>query len=87
MGIREQDSGNRLAIYPNPSWDGVFRLSSPLRSSSVITVSDLSGKAVLAARIPAGTGTLDLSGLSKGMYFAEIKTGEELIRRKLVIGE
>jgi len=74
-------------IYPNPT-NGLLNLSISLASSSTITIDvlNLLGEVVVNRNIDntiGGNYTMDLSNLSQGIYFIQIKTNKETIVRKI----
>ncbi|MFD2601630.1 MULTISPECIES: T9SS type A sorting domain-containing protein [Flavobacterium] len=71
-----------LAVYPNPS-NGIFNFST--EETIDVTVTDLTGKTVHTAKGIENGGSINLSGLSTGMYIAKINgaSGERV--EKLII--
>ena len=71
-----------FAVYPNPS-TGIFSFST--EEAIDVTVTDLTGKTVHVAKGIENGGSIDLSGLSTGMYIAKINgaSGERV--EKLII--
>jgi hypothetical protein len=54
-----------IKFYPNPT-NGLVTISLP--ENAMITLTDLSGKQVLAQQVEAGESTINLGSLSSGMY-------------------
>ncbi|MBC8884557.1 T9SS type A sorting domain-containing protein [Flavobacterium piscinae] len=54
-----------IKFYPNPT-NGLVTISLP--ENAMITLTDLSGKQVLAQQAEAGESTINLGSLSSGMY-------------------
>lgn len=79
-------SEKTFSIYPNPSMDGIFNI----RSSSVrgeltnCRLFNMSGKEVTSFRLNNNFYQLDLSGQSKGLYFLEIRNGDQIELKKLI---
>jgi len=76
-----------LRIYPNPS-NGRMQLELPeAEVATSVAIMDATGKIVWSRQIQAGqmTATLDLSGLSKGIYFARISQGADRAVKKWMI--
>ncbi|TND09201.1 MAG: immune inhibitor A [Bacteroidetes bacterium] len=79
-----------LSIYPNPASDHaglVFTLARPVEVS--ILMYDMTGKLVKSGKPEAfGTGkhqvNQDLTGIGSGIYFAEIRAGETVIRTRFI---
>ena len=77
-GMRAED--DELAIYPNPSADGFFTVR--MVTAAAVTVTDVSGRALLRRHLPAGTSRLDLSEVPAGVYLLRAGThGLKLVRR------
>jgi D-alanyl-D-alanine carboxypeptidase len=73
VGINEQDSGvESWLLYPNPFTDQLFIQTEARYTGRNYLVSDLSGKAVLTGAIESPKTTIDLSGISGGIYFMTI---------------
>lgn len=71
-----------LAVYPNPS-NGVFNFNT--EETINVTVVDLTGKTVHTAKNIENGGSIDLSGLQKGMYIAKINGASGQRNEKLII--
>lgn len=89
-------AGNRkeqrhLKLYPNPANDAVtFDIALTKEEQVTATIRDVAGRAVVLehyGKAKAGQHMLpmDVSGLSPGIYYAEVKAGEQLWAGKLVI--
>jgi hypothetical protein len=61
---------NSFSIHPNPSDTGLFTVSSNHTENYEAEVYDVSGRLVITKQ--AMSNTMDLSALSRGMYFARI---------------
>jgi len=77
-----------LAVYPNPSYDGIFNLDL-LRSSKdqvEVKVYSLDGKEIngVTEGIANQSLRLDLNGHQKGVYIIRISMGKEMILKKIV---
>lgn len=80
-------SSLELDLYPNPS-TGWVRIETPEGiGSAVLQVTDSKGRSVMGRQLvqQAGTTTIDLSQLSKGMYQVDLISGDTVRRTKLVI--
>ena len=88
-GINNSEFSKAVMVYPNPS-NGVFAIEMPASSESVATinVTDALGRVVYNKTEKlngAYNGQIDLSNLGNGIYMLNIKTGENISLRKLVI--
>lgn len=72
-----------LSIVPNPAKHKINILGTEADAVTKISVFDISGKKVLSAA-PVGN-TLDVSGLSLGLYVLRLETGQGVHTTKLLI--
>jgi len=61
----------KIRIYPNPTVD-VWKFSHPNQMIMKIQIMDVTGKAVSRTNLQSREAVIDASGLSQGIYFAEI---------------
>ncbi|PQA90157.1 secretion protein Por [Chryseobacterium shigense] len=71
-----------LAVAPSVTKDQVHVLKAPKKS--VFTVYDISGKKLQNGIINSVRESIDLSTFSNGIYIIEIKTGKEVISKKVI---
>jgi PKD repeat protein len=81
-GINEVVNGETITLFPNPV-SSTFTISSTDKIESVILF-DVLGKLVNSKQVIANSTTIDLSSVSKGIYFVEIKTEKGIVRKKVV---
>ena len=89
-GIDEQSAGTNISIYPNPN-KGSFTLTfTALQSNEAeIKVLDVLGKTVYYKK--AGITQehelkeIDLGKITTGIYIVQVKVGEKIINRKIII--
>ncbi len=73
-----------LSVSPNPS-AGMFFIDSENLVNASLSVKDISGKVVYSEKNVNGTSTnLNLSHLSSGMYFLEIRSAKGISIKKIV---
>lgn len=72
-GINETGNSN-VAIYPNPT-TGLIYVTAPNSAGLDYTITDILGKVVSSGKLIAKTSSIDISGLSDGLYF--FKAGKE----------
>nr|WP_294858176.1 YCF48-related protein [uncultured Fluviicola sp.] len=80
LGLEESTDDLSIRVSPNPS-SGVFTVSSELDTDFSIEVFSVNGERITSI---AHGNTIDLSTCTKGVYFAEIKSGSSIAMRKLV---
>ncbi len=94
VGVEEYELGN-LQVYPNPT-HGFVNIELPqgvmsgIISNGNIKVNDIRGKLVYNSNLQWNNNprlTLDLNGISPGVYFLELTVGEKSGITKLVISE
>lgn len=78
VGISEFSNGD-INVYPNPVTD-VLTITTNNAISSVV-VFDIKGKKLQKEVI---SNKVNLSSLPKGIYFIEIKSGESIIRKRII---
>lgn len=86
MGVAENMTDS-FVIYPNPASGTVNLLFTESTTDTVnVTVTDLSGKTVVSKKVSTnGDAMLDVSSLSSGMYFINVKADEKQQTKKLMI--
>jgi hypothetical protein len=79
-GVSASEAGS-LLVYPNPATEVIC--ISGIHGAAFLTVYDLQGNQVLQTKVGSGQ-PVSLSGLSKGMYLAKIRTADGILERKIV---
>ncbi|MES2485255.1 MAG: T9SS type A sorting domain-containing protein [Bacteroidota bacterium] len=67
-------NNNSIVAYPNPS-QNVWNFASSVNNITSIQITDMLGKTVISQNLEMQNATVDASGLSKGIYFAKVSTG------------
>ncbi len=80
-----QFTSNDFSIYPNPAKRFINLKNNTTIDGGNIVITDLYGKTIRTQTLSLGTNTIDISNLSKGMYFLSMITGEGKITKKLVV--
>ena len=62
-------------VYPNPT-EGIFTLAFEEKGTYVVTITEMSGKAVMRQTVSDQISQMDISGLSAGVYLLLINDGE-----------
>jgi len=78
--------GNLLTVYPNPARD-VLHINLPESGFTHITLADITGKIVLNKSVSVSTGiqTIDINGLTPGIYLLSANKASEVHRFKVVV--
>jgi hypothetical protein len=74
-----------FTMYPNPAKGYINLNVETLVGAGSIVVTDLYGKTVKTQALSMGTNTVNVSNLSKGMYFVSTITNEGKTTKKLVV--
>jgi len=74
-----------LSIYPNPSNDGVFKLSTKNNESITLKVYDLSGRLIFKVKSLKDNDEFSLNHCKKGIYVANLSSGKKSSTIKLVL--
>lgn len=92
LGNRNAELQKALAVYPNPSSNGIFtvQLAAGLKSGAAVRVTDVVGREVAsqtlnATAIAAKSTTVDLSSEKAGVYTLELRTDAGVAQQKLVV--
>lgn len=84
-GIEEQTASN-FNIYPNPAKD--FVTLNNLTVGTTLQLTDMTGKTVLETSVSTEEMTIDLNGLTEGVYFVQILDNASIIgTKKLAISK
>ncbi|WP_294286585.1 S8 family peptidase [uncultured Chryseobacterium sp.] len=82
LGTGDVVKDNGMIIAPTVTKDYVKVLKAPARSA--FSVYDLSGKKLQAGTIKGNEERIDLSSYVKGVYLVEVKTGNDIISKKVI---
>ncbi len=91
LGIENQDLFSGVSIFPNPAKDKATVEFNLATSSSVsVEVTDITGKVVESVsltNVAAGNNstTVNVAGLSTGVYSVAIKSNDSKVTRKLIV--
>ena len=87
VGIFEQaGSVNELfAVYPNPASQttNISLFAEPRKYT--LSLCDFNGRILYKKKLKAGTTSIDVSHLAKGIYLVKVENGEEIRTEKLII--
>ncbi|MFY7963634.1 MAG: T9SS type A sorting domain-containing protein, partial [Chitinophagaceae bacterium] len=74
-----------FTMYPNPARSVVSLQVEKLTGQGQIVITDLYGKAVKTQPLSMGTNTINISSISKGVYFVNTITSEGKTTKRLII--
>ncbi|HPF11697.1 MAG TPA: T9SS type A sorting domain-containing protein [Flavobacteriaceae bacterium] len=82
----ENQAFNDLAMYPNPTSEGVTISSSKLINETIVELFDISGKRLLSKKVLPNERTvhLDVSTLEKGVYIVQISSEGNSVTKKVI---
>lgn len=86
VGINELHNQDGINIYPNPA-ENQLAISSGQFAISEIEIYDVVGKKVFRKQLPTNNYqlTIDVSGLTNGIYFVKVKTKDGIKTQKLIV--
>jgi hypothetical protein len=87
LGVEDYTTLNDITVYPNPS-NGIFTIAkNDLIPVNKISIYDMNAKLlkVISTEITDQNNTIDLTELSKGMYFMEIANDADQVVKKIII--
>ncbi len=89
VGINEFSTNNYISLYPNPASTQltIHILSSRISRSAIISIMNLLGQEVsppASIQWKGQDSTIDISKLSTGMYFLEMKTESGIVVKRFV---
>ncbi len=86
--IPEVEQNSSFSIFPNPAENTLFvNLTSPLQNQAELNIINVLGENVFFEKLAKGESnkTIDLSSISKGIYFVVLKTKDTKSINKLII--
>ncbi len=82
IGINDVAKDDELTMYPNPATNELT-IESKMQNAE-IEIRDVLGQMVYSTKAIAASSTIDVSMLSKGVYFISLQNGKQTINKKLV---
>jgi hypothetical protein len=82
LGVNKFATKN-FSVYPNPTQNS-WKFASANSDISSVTIVDVLGKTVMIKNTSSREVSVDASGLSKGMYFAKVTSGDSVQTLKVV---
>ena len=80
--INDVAKDDELTMYPNPATNELT-IESKMQNAE-IEIRDVLGQMVYSTKAIASSSTIDISMLSKGVYFISLQNGKQTINKKLV---
>ena len=78
-----------MNVYPNPASNNVNVVMTGVKGQTVITVHDMSGKAVTSMKVDVDSNgqviNLPVDNYSQGIYFIKVVNGSAIMTKKLII--
>ncbi len=87
LDVEQNELETGISIYPNPAKETLFIKNTSYLTLKTATLFDVNGRNITEHDISEGSNfkTINISGISSGIYFIKIATDEASITRKLVI--
>lgn len=79
--IDEKAIANNIRIYPNPANQQLFVEIAALNAKGYIQIISTDGRVLSQQEISGAENKLDLSGISNGLYFLNVRTEQESVSR------
>ena len=79
------NTNSTFSIYPNPANKKVNIALFKQNEEMEVTITDLNGKALIRKMIYSGINNIDISNLSKGLYFIQVRDNKTSNTEKLII--
>jgi hypothetical protein len=89
-GIDDLFSDHNISVYPNPASGSLtIGMNVPVFDPVDVRISNLLGQSVYENRLkfghPGATATINLDKIEGGLYIIQLRTGESVLSRKIVI--
>ncbi len=87
-GLNESFDKPNFELYPNPAKSTIhIRMHNSGNEKSEIAILDLQGRIIKSFTDTEILITQDISDLNSGIYFIQVRSGEQVIQQKLVVSE
>jgi hypothetical protein len=77
------NNSNQVSVYPNPATEMLY-IECKLKNATLL-INDVLGNKIKQLNVESELTSLDISSLSKGVYFLNIKTTDGVITKKFVV--
>jgi len=85
LSSNDFNTESNFTIYPNPVTNGSFKIKTTFNGEYTLSLFDFSGKTLLKKKINDSNQDVDISNLSKGIYFVETINGNKKEMKKILI--
>jgi len=88
LGVTDNKFGTNFSVYPNPTTDGVFNISTPgLSGEANVEISNILGQTLVlqSKEITGGGVNIDAQGLSNGVYLVKLTQNNQSYTTKIII--
>jgi hypothetical protein len=85
QGVSDVASENGISIYPNPVSDNLtIEISAFNSEKKYLSIYNVLGERMLKSQITNSKSQINVSGLARGIYIAELSSGKNIVRQKFV---
>ncbi len=81
----EQETKNSFSVFPNPSNGKIHVSLDDFREDSIIEIRDINGNTVFSTVLSKQNSEIDLSSLSKGIYFVSISGRPDIKPARIIL--
>lgn len=82
-GVSQFITSNQVSVYPNPATEMLY-IECPLKNATLY-ITDILGNKIKQTLVESELTTVDISSLSKGVYFLNVKTATNVITKKFIV--
>jgi len=79
-----EQSKNDIEIFPNPT-SGIFTIESTFAKLTSIKIMNVLGECVYHSEIRNSKSEINLTGVSKGIYFLQANTADGIVNKKIMV--
>ncbi|HKC67945.1 MAG TPA: T9SS type A sorting domain-containing protein [Bacteroidia bacterium] len=81
--INKYSIANNISVYPNPANEMLY-IECPLKNATLF-ITDILGNKIKQISVENELTTMDISSLSKGVYFLSVKTVNNVITKRFIV--
>lgn len=85
LSSNDFNTENNFTLYPNPVTGDVLNIRTTINDSYSVSIFDLSGKLLIKKKDVSSTQEINISHLSKGIYFVKTISGNKEEMKKILI--